>query len=244
MHVLAQSDGHLSAGARSTATASVRARRRRRHRLLHRQRRQAGRVSHRALKADRTNAARANHAECDRARRSAERRQVDAVQSADATPRRAGRRCAGTHARSPLRRSPSSATDRCTLIDTGGLFDETAVGGSDGAAGRRSRSKKPTSCLFIVDARAGLTPTDLDIAGQLRAAIARSCSSSTRSTTRRRTLPTPSSCGSVSRAQVQISAAHGRGMAALQQAVLDAAAAGAVEEPAAADEGRSGCASR
>ena len=97
--------------------------------------------------------------------------------------------------------------------------------------------------LFIVDARAGLTPTDLDIAEQLR------------KSNRKVVLVINKIDGAAPEVadaefsrlgfapQVQISAAHGRGMAALQQAVL-AQLPAAVEEPAVVDEGRRGCASR
>ena len=61
-------------------------------------------ASHRRTRSANRRTGEATHAECDRARRSAQRRQVDAVQSADAATRCARRRCAGTDARSPLRR--------------------------------------------------------------------------------------------------------------------------------------------
>ncbi len=56
---------------------------------------------------------------------------------------------------------------RCTLIDTGGLFDETAVGNLM-AQQAAIAIDEADLVLFVVDGRAGLTPTDLDIAQQLR----------------------------------------------------------------------------
>ena len=55
----------------------------------------------------------------------------------------------------------------CTLIDTGGLFDATAVGGLM-AQQAAVAIDEADLVLFVVDARAGLTPTDIDIAEQLR----------------------------------------------------------------------------
>ena len=104
IHVLSQIDGHLRRPAQARWRRHPLATGRcRRHRVLHRQRRESHRVSHRAPEGL-TDDRQANHAECDRARRPAERRQVDAVQSVDAASRRARCRCAGTDARPTLRR--------------------------------------------------------------------------------------------------------------------------------------------
>jgi GTPase len=108
---------------------------------------------------------------------------------------------------------------RCTLIDTGGLHDETAVG-SLMAKQAAIAIEEADLVLFVVDARAGLTPVDLDIAHQLRR------------TGRAILLVINKIDGASAEAadaefsrlgfgdHVSTSAAHGRGMAALQAAIL------------------------
>ncbi len=109
---------------------------------------------------------------------------------------------------------------RCTLIDTGGLFDETAVGALM-AKQAAVAIEEADVVLFLVDARAGLTPRDLDIAAQLR----RSGRLLVLAVNK-----IDGESGHVAEAefarlgfshQVSISAAHGRGMAALQGALLE-----------------------
>ena len=108
---------------------------------------------------------------------------------------------------------------RCTLIDTGGLFDVTAVGGLM-AQQAAVAIDEADIVFFIVDARAGLTPIDLDIAEQLR------------KSNRKILLVINKIDGAASdiadaefsrlgfSPQIQVSAAHGRGMGALQAALL------------------------
>ncbi len=123
----------------------------------------------------------------------------------------------------------------CTLIDTGGLFDVTAVGGLM-AQQAAVAIDEADLVLFVVDARAGLTPTDIDIADQLR------------KSNRRVVLVMNKIDGAASdiadaefsrlgfAAQVQVSAAHGRGMGSLQEALL-AALPPVSEEPLPEAEG-------
>jgi GTP-binding protein len=108
---------------------------------------------------------------------------------------------------------------RCTLIDTGGLFDPTAVGGLM-AQQAAVAIEEADVVLFVVDARAGLTPTDLDIAEQLRKSNRRillvvnkidGAASDTADAEFSRLGFSP---------RVQVSAAHGRGMGSLQEALL------------------------
>ena len=108
---------------------------------------------------------------------------------------------------------------RYTLIDTGGLFDSTAVG-SLMAKQAAIAIEEADLVFFLVDARAGLTPTDLDIADQLRRSgrkillVINKIDGATQEVADaefQRLGFTP---------QVHVSAAHGRGMAALQVAVL------------------------
>ncbi len=123
---------------------------------------------------------------------------------------------------------------RCTLIDTGGLFDESAVG-SLMAQQAAIAIDEADLVLFVVDGRAGLTPTDLDIAQQLRRSG------------RKVVLVVNKIDGAAPEVadaeflrlgfapQLQVSAAHGRGMAALATAVL-AQLPPALAEPTAANE--------
>jgi GTP-binding protein len=108
---------------------------------------------------------------------------------------------------------------RYTLIDTGGLFDATAVG-SLMAKQAAIAIDEADLVFFLVDARAGLTPTDLDIADQLRRSgrkillVVNKIDGATQEVADaefQRLGFAP---------QVQVSAAHGRGMAALQAAVF------------------------
>ncbi len=108
---------------------------------------------------------------------------------------------------------------QCTLIDTGGLFDATAVG-SLMAKQASVAIDEADLVLFLVDARAGLTPTDIDIAQQLRKhdrkvlLVVNKIDGATVATADAefaRLGFTP---------QIEISAAHGRGMGSLQDALL------------------------
>ena len=113
---------------------------------------------------------------------------------------------------------------QCTLIDTGGLFDATAVG-SLMAKQASVAIDEADLVLFLVDARAGLTPTDIDIAQQLRKhdrkvlLVVNKIDGATVATADAefaRLGFTP---------QIEISAAHGRGMGSLQDALLSRTAA-------------------
>ncbi|HEY6598923.1 MAG TPA: ribosome biogenesis GTPase Der [Pseudomonadales bacterium] len=123
----------------------------------------------------------------------------------------------------------------CTLIDTGGLFDETAVG-SLMAQQAAVAIDEADLVLFVVDGRAGLTPTDLDIAQQLRRSgraivlVVNKIDGVTPETA-------DAEFGRLGLTQVLISAAHGRGIAALEAAVL-AQLPPATEPLAANDEQR------
>ncbi len=108
---------------------------------------------------------------------------------------------------------------RCTLIDTGGLFDASVVGGLM-AQQASVAIDEADLVLFLVDARAGLTPTDIDIAQQLRkhdrtvVLVVNKIDGETSATAAAefaRLGFTP---------QVEVSAAHGRGMGSLQEALL------------------------
>jgi GTP-binding protein len=109
----------------------------------------------------------------------------------------------------------------CTLIDTGGLFDETAVG-SLMAKQAAIAIDEADLVMFVVDARVGLTPVDLDIAEQLRRAgrpvvlVVNKIDGATADVAGAEF----SRLGFVD--QVHVSAAHGRGMAALQATVIAA----------------------
>ena len=106
----------------------------------------------------------------------------------------------------------------CTLIDTGGLFDETAVG-SLMAQQAAVAIDEADLVLFVVDGRAGLTPTDLDIAQQLR----RSGRSIVLVINKIDGVAPETADAEFRRlgfTQVSISAAHGRGIAALEATVL------------------------
>jgi GTPase len=108
---------------------------------------------------------------------------------------------------------------RCTLIDTGGLFDETAVGNLM-AQQAAIAIDEADLVLFVVDGRAGLTPTDLDIAQQLRRSgrsivlVINKIDGATPEVADAEFLRLGFA------QQLPISAAHGRGMAALEAAVL------------------------
>jgi GTP-binding protein len=107
----------------------------------------------------------------------------------------------------------------CTLIDTGGLFDVSEVAGLM-AQQAAVAIEEADLVLFVVDARAGLTPTDIDIAERLR------------KSNRKVLLVVNKIDGAVSdiadaefsrlgfSPRIQVSAAHGRGMGSLQEAVL------------------------
>src|SRR4029453_12046161 len=123
----------------------------------------------------------------------------------------------------------------CTLIDTGGLFDETAVGGLM-ARQAGVAIEEADVVLFVVDARAGLTPSDIDIAGQLRKSNRKVVLAINKIDNTALDVAGAEFSRLGFAAQVQISAAHGRGMASLQQMLLDALPV-AVEEPVIAEEG-------
>ncbi len=123
----------------------------------------------------------------------------------------------------------------CTLIDTGGLFDETAVGGLM-ARQAGIAIEEADVVLFMVDARAGLTPTDIDIAEQLRKSNRKVVLAINKIDSTALDVAAAEFSRLGFSAHAQISAAHGRGMAALQQVLLDALPS-AVEEARIADEG-------
>ncbi len=109
----------------------------------------------------------------------------------------------------------------CTLIDTGGLFDETAVGGLM-ARQAGVAIEEADVVLFMVDARAGLTATDIDIAEQLRKSDRKVVLAINKIDNTALDVAAAEFSRLGFAAQAQISAAHGRGMAALQQVLLDA----------------------
>jgi GTP-binding protein len=109
----------------------------------------------------------------------------------------------------------------CTLVDTGGLFDATAVGALM-AKQAQLAIEEADLVVFVVDARDGLSANDLDIATQLRRSD-------------RPVLLVINKIDGVDAAtaeaefaqlgfapQLCVSAAHGRGIGALQTAIRDA----------------------
>jgi len=125
----------------------------------------------------------------------------------------------------------------CTLIDTGGLFDSSDVGVLM-AKQAQSAIDEADLVVFVVDARAGLTPTDLDIAQQLRRSD-------------RRVLVAVNKIDGVESdaaeaefarlgfaPQLSLSAAHGRGVHVLQAAIRDALPAAPPEAVAGDHEAR------
>jgi GTP-binding protein len=118
---------------------------------------------------------------------------------------------------------------RCTLIDTGGLFDETAVG-SLMAKQAAIAIDEADLVLFVVDARVGLTPVDLDIAEQLRRA-GRAVVLVVNKTDGATAEVADAEFSRLGFAhEVQVSAAHGRGLAALHATVV-AALPAQMDEP-------------
>jgi len=109
----------------------------------------------------------------------------------------------------------------CTLIDTGGLFDSSDVGALM-ARQARSAIDEADLVVFVVDARAGLTPTDLDIAQQLR----RSDRAVLVAVNKIDGVEADAAAAEFARlgfaTQISISAAHGRGIQLLQAAIRDA----------------------
>ena len=106
----------------------------------------------------------------------------------------------------------------CTLIDTGGLFDSSDVGALMAKQAQLAIDEADLVVL-VVDARAGLTPTDLDVAQQIRRSD-------------RPVLVAVNKIDGVESAvaeaefarlgfatQISISAAHGRGIHVLQAAM-------------------------
>ena len=96
--------------------------------------------------------------------RSPQRRQIDAVQCADAHPRCAGPRPARRHPRPQLRRLPPGSTTRpFVLVDTGGIAGEDE--GLAGATARQARAaaEEADLVLFVVDGREGASTLDDDI---------------------------------------------------------------------------------
>jgi GTPase len=118
----------------------------------------------------------------------------------------------------------------CTLVDTGGLYDGTAVGALM-AKQAELAIEEADLVVFVVDAREGLSANDLDIASQLR----------------RSDRPVVLAINKIDGVDVTVaeaefarlgfgghcvSAAHGRGVGALQAAIRDALPA---EPPAPAE---------
>ncbi len=108
----------------------------------------------------------------------------------------------------------------CTLIDTGGLFDETAVGGLMARQAAVAIDEADV-VLFMVDARAGLTASDIDIAEQLRKTNRKVVLAINKIDSTAMDVAAAEFSRLGFGSQAQISAAHGRGMAALQQVLLD-----------------------
>ena len=109
----------------------------------------------------------------------------------------------------------------CTLIDTGGLFDDSAVGALM-AKQAQFAIDEADLVVFVVDARAGLTPSDIDIAEQLR----RSSRTVVLAVNKIDGVEVENADAEFARLgfspRVSISAAHGRGIGALQAALRDA----------------------
>jgi GTP-binding protein len=122
----------------------------------------------------------------------------------------------------------------CTLIDTGGLFDATAVGGLMAQQAAVAIDEADV-VLFVVDARAGLTPSDIDIADQLRKRNRKVVLAANKIDGAASVIADAEFSRLGFAAQVQISAAHGRGMGALQEALLDALPSATVDPPPAED---------
>ncbi len=117
------------------------------------------------------------------------------------------------------------------MIDTGGLFDATSVGDLM-AKQARVAIDEADLVVFVVDARDGLTAADLDIAAQLR----RAGRSVHLAINKIDGVDADAAAAEFTRlgfASTPISAAHGRGIAALQSAIV---AALPVQNPAAPDD--------
>lgn len=107
----------------------------------------------------------------------------------------------------------------CTLIDTGGLIDEVSEVGSLMARQAAIAIEEADLVLLVVDSRAGLTPSDEEIAQQLRKAgasvvlVANKIDGAAQET----------ALGDFARLGfhevIAVSAAHGRGMGALAECV-------------------------
>ena len=107
----------------------------------------------------------------------------------------------------------------CTLIDTGGLFDDTAVG-SLMAQQAAIAIDEADIVLFVVDARAGLTPTDMDIAAQLRKSDRRILLVVNKIDGAAQDVADAEFLRLGFEPRIHVSAAHGRGVGALADALL------------------------
>ena len=109
----------------------------------------------------------------------------------------------------------------CTLIDTGGLFDSSDVGALMAKQAQLAIDEADLVVL-VVDARAGLTPTDLDVAQQIR----RSGRPVLVAVNKIDGVESDAAEAEFARlgfaTQISISAAHGRGIHVLQAAMRDA----------------------
>jgi len=109
----------------------------------------------------------------------------------------------------------------CTLIDTGGLFDSSDVGALMAKQAQLAIDEADLVVL-VVDARAGLTPTDLDVAQQIR----RSDRPVLVAVNKIDGVESDAAEAEFARlgfaTQISISAAHGRGIHVLQAAMRDA----------------------
>lgn len=122
-----------------------------------------------------------------------------------------------------------------TVIDTGGLGGGRPAPGLDGETAAQSLRavEEAHACLFLVDARAGLTPDDSGILDELR----RRRKTAHLAVNKTDGMDPDQACAEFASLGLApafaVSAAHGRGVKALMNAALDGAAAGDAPEPAA-----------
>ena len=165
-----------------------------------------------------------------RHRRPAQCRQVDAFQPACRTQAGAGRRHAGRDAR-PRACMPRSSTISSSMSSTPPASKTAARGDAAGPharADRASPSTRPTSSLFVIDAKSGLTPDDEHLRrNRAQVAASRWCWSPTRPKRKGSEAGMLRSLGaSASASRARISAEHGQGMPDLRDAIVDAARRG------------------
>ena len=179
------------------------------------------------------------HAAHPRPRRPAERRQVDAVQPADADARRAGRRFSRASRATATTAAARVGERRFIVVDTGG-FEPVATRrhpARDGEADARRRSPRPTSSSSSSTRAQGSPPQDRDIADLLRRSgrpvvLAVNKAEGLRA----RSAPSPSSTSSGWASRIPISSAHGENVAALVELALVARPAAPADDDA--DAGR------